>query len=212
MESSVIWLADRLRGRKTVLKTFKYFSSIVSSFLWSNLQLFRCPIRSNKRNNVVDTDPNPDWIRIQWRPPIRIRIWIHNPYQDPDSQSVAGSRRAKMTHKHRKKLINFIFGSARYSLLRAEGLSCSLDISKLQFLIKNQQYFFLLQFLAIKNPGSGYGSGSGFNESGSTALSKTKDRWNVEQHLNSRQKFRCEPGNCFNVCCRLFHDTKHLGD
>ncbi len=26
---------------------------------------------------------------------------------DPDSQS--GSRRAKMTHKHRKKIINFIF-------------------------------------------------------------------------------------------------------
>jgi hypothetical protein len=30
-----------------------------------------------------------------------------DPY--PDSQSGSGSRRAKMTHKHRKKLINFIF-------------------------------------------------------------------------------------------------------
>ncbi len=54
-------------------------------------------------------------------------------YPDPDSQS--GSRRAKMTHKDRKKSINFIFLSAGCSLLRAEGFPCSLDISKLQFLI-----------------------------------------------------------------------------
>ncbi len=48
-----------------------------------------------------------------------------------------GSRRAKMTRKHRNKLINFIFLSAGYSLLRAEGFSCSLDIKKLAIFYQN---------------------------------------------------------------------------
>ncbi len=63
--------------------------------------------------------------------------------EDPDLYSESGSgsvsMRAKMTHKNRKKLRNFMFWNA---LLRAEGFSCSLDvlcgglgISKLQFLI-----------------------------------------------------------------------------
>jgi hypothetical protein len=73
----------------------------------------------------------------------------------PDSQSGSGSRRTKKSHKHRKKLINFIFGSAGCSLLRAEVFSCSLDIGKLQFLI---QKFFIYIFSAFghQNPGSGY--------------------------------------------------------
>jgi hypothetical protein len=97
-----------------------------------------------------------------------------------DSQSGFGSRRAKMTHKHRKKLINFFFWSAWCSLLRAEGFSCSLDISKLQFLIKTRFKNFLLYFFSSvfghQNPGSGSGftwnagSGSEFNDSGSTSL------------------------------------------
>ncbi len=52
------------------------------------------------------------------------------------------SRRAKMNHKNRQKLRNFMFWSAGCSLLRAEGFICSLDvlygglgIGKLQFLI-----------------------------------------------------------------------------
>ncbi len=58
---------------------------------------------------------------------------------------VAGSesRRAKMAHKNRKKYIIFMFWSAGWSLLRADGFFCNLDvlygglgISKLQFLIK----------------------------------------------------------------------------
>jgi hypothetical protein len=60
-----------------------------------------------------------------------------------DSQSRSESRRAKMTEKKGKKLINFIFLSARCSLLRAEGFFCRLNvlygglgISKLQFLIQ----------------------------------------------------------------------------
>jgi hypothetical protein len=57
-----------------------------------------------------------------------------DPYPDPDCES--GWRRAKMTHKHRKKLINFM--DAGCSLLRAEGFSSSLDISKLQFLIRKR--------------------------------------------------------------------------
>jgi hypothetical protein len=47
---------------------------------------------------------------------------------DPDLQSGSRSRRAKITHKNRKKLIIFIFSSSTYSLLGAEGFSCSLAI------------------------------------------------------------------------------------
>jgi hypothetical protein len=71
-----------------------------------------------------------------------------DPY--PDSQSGFGSgsgfRRAKMTHKNRKKVNKFDFLKYWMSLLMAEGFSCSLDIgsplwrprSKLQFLIKKR--------------------------------------------------------------------------
>jgi hypothetical protein len=47
---------------------------------------------------------------------------------DPYSESGSGSRKAKMTHKSSKKLINFMFGSAECSLLRAEGFFCKLDV------------------------------------------------------------------------------------
>jgi hypothetical protein len=57
-----------------------------------------------------------------------------------------------MTHKHRKKLIHFIFLKCwMHSLLRAEVLACSLDISKLQFLIKQIFHLYIfLQFLVVK--------------------------------------------------------------
>jgi hypothetical protein len=52
-------------------------------------------------------------------------------FLDPVSQSRSGSgsRRAKMSHKHRKKKVNkFHFLRAVCSLLRAKGFSCSLDV------------------------------------------------------------------------------------
>jgi hypothetical protein len=62
---------------------------------------------------------------------------------DPDSNCGSGSRRAKMTHKNRKKSEIFMFLSTGCSLLRAEGFFCclggllgGLGISKFQFLIK----------------------------------------------------------------------------
>ncbi len=66
-------------------------------------------------------DPDPDWIRIQWAG------------LDPDSigfsKSVSGSKRAKMTHKHRKKVNKFFFFlNSGYSLFRAEDFLCCLDI------------------------------------------------------------------------------------
>ncbi len=70
---------------------------------------------------------------------------------DPDSHGSAlidcgsGSRRAKMTHKSRKKYRILMFWSAGCSLLRAEGFFCTLavlygglGISKLQYLIKKK--------------------------------------------------------------------------
>ncbi len=66
-------------------------------------------------------------------------IWIRS--VDPD-------RRAKMIHKNWKKLRNFVFWSAECSLLRADGLFCSLHvlygglgIGQLQVLIKNMNFF-----------------------------------------------------------------------
>jgi hypothetical protein len=68
-----------------------------------------------------------------------------DPDPDPHSNcgSGSGSRRAKMTHKNRKKSRIFMFLSTGCSLLRAEGFSSSLGvlygglaIGKLQFLIK----------------------------------------------------------------------------
>jgi hypothetical protein len=51
---------------------------------------------------------------------------------DPDPHSKcgsgSGSRRAKMTHKNRKKYRIFMFRNAGCSLLRAEGVSCSLGV------------------------------------------------------------------------------------
>jgi hypothetical protein len=72
----------------------------------------------------VDPDPDPDW------------------------------RRAKMTHKNIKMLINFIVCSAECSLLRAEGFSCSLDvlfgglgISKLKIFIEKRYKNFRCIFI-----------------------------------------------------------------
>ncbi len=94
--------------------------------------------------------------------PIRIRI--RNPNTDPDP--------GVQKWPTKKKLIHF-FWSAGCSLLRAECFSCSLDvlygsleISKLQFLIKKRfkkfsAVFFCLQCLVIK-PWIRIGSRSGF--------------------------------------------------
>ncbi len=61
-----------------------------------------------------------------------------DPYPDSQSGSGYGSRRAKMTHKRRKKLKNFIFRSAQCSLLRAEkkDLKISVVFFSSVFLIK----------------------------------------------------------------------------
>jgi hypothetical protein len=75
------------------------------------------------------------------------------------SGSGFGSRKAKMTHKHRKKLINFIFGSAGCSLLRSEGCSCTLDLSKFQILIKKDILKIFCRIFPVfdhQNLGSGF--------------------------------------------------------
>ncbi len=70
----------------------------------------------------------------------------------------SGSRRAKMTHKSRKKFKNFMFWSVGCSFLRAEGLSCNVlyggqGIEIVVFAKKN--YFFsaviFFNFLSLSN-------------------------------------------------------------
>ena len=109
-------------------------------------------------------------------------IWV--------AKSGSGTRRAKMTHKNRKKYKIFMFWSAGCFLLRVEGFSCSLGvlygglwISKLQFLTKEIKIKFpAVNFFNFrssnpgsgsaigKNAGSGSVSGSALNQCGSETL------------------------------------------
>ncbi len=91
---------------------------------WPNIRIFQTQLfYLEVIRSAVDPDPYLDRIRIS--------MGYLDPNPDPHSQS--GSRRAKMTQEHRKKLLNFIVLSVGCFLLRGEGFSCSLDISKLQF-------------------------------------------------------------------------------
>ncbi len=128
------------------------------------------------------------WIRIKilgfWWPK---NNHVSDPYPDPLG---SGSRKAKMTHKNRKKYRIFMFWSAGCSLLRAEGFSRSLGvlygglgISKWQFLNKkiklNFQLYILFNFRS-SNSGSGSAirkntgsvSGSALNQCRSETLQK----------------------------------------
>jgi hypothetical protein len=64
---------------------------------------------------MLESVSDPDWIQSgQW-----ILIRIRNPDPDPEGQ--------KLSTKV-EKLRNFMFGSERYSLLRADGIFCNLDV------------------------------------------------------------------------------------
>ncbi len=100
------------------------------------------PIHNTAASRVSDPDPHGSAL-----------IWV--------AGSGSGSRRAKMTHKNRKKHRIFMFWSAGCSLLRAEGFSCRLGvlygvlgISKWQFFIKKIKIKFpavnFFQFLVMK--------------------------------------------------------------
>ncbi len=88
-------------------------------------------------------DPDPDWIRTQWCPRIRIK----------EGQ--------KWLTKIGKKLINLIFWCARCSHLRAEGSFCSfyrglgIGTGKLQVLIKKYINFsgLIFSIFGHQNPG-----------------------------------------------------------
>jgi hypothetical protein len=106
-----------------------------------------------------------------------------DPYPDPDP----GGQKLP-TNKWNK--------SAGCSLLRPEGFSCSLDISKLQFLIKNRRKKFSTLFC--------------FNESGTTALKKgglsflsvcTLDEW-----LEPLPKLQ-HPQTCWNLRVAIKHHS-----
>ncbi len=98
---------------------------------------------------------------------------------DPDSQSRSRSRRAIMTQGQNKCFIP-VYGTRNlinfFKCSFAEGFSCSLDV----FLKKKKKFSAVLIFLNFWSSkhcirtGSGFtwnaGSGSGFNESGSTTL------------------------------------------
>ncbi len=90
-------------------------------------------------------------------------------------------KRARLTHKNRKKLRNFMFWSAECSLVRTEGFSIGLDvlcggigISKLQFKKKYQiflqlsiffKFWSLKPWIRIRSPVFNYGSWVGTSSS-----------------------------------------------
>ncbi len=85
------------------------------------------------------------------------------------SESGSGSRRAKMTHKNRKTLRNFLFWSVWCSLLRAECFCFSFAVLgifelSVQFLMKKFVIFFpaviFLKFLGHLKPWIRVGTGS----------------------------------------------------
>ncbi len=86
-----------------------------------------------------------------------------DPYSDPDLQSGSGSRRAKKTHKHRKKLINSFFEVL-------DILFWGLKASPVAWTWVNL-YFFSSVFVHQK-PGSGLDPEFTWN-SGSGSVSKT---------------------------------------
>ena len=98
-----------------------------------------------------------------------IRIWIQQGknYHKQDFGSgsgqwirtVFGSRRAKMTHKSRKKLRNFMFWSAGCSLLRAEGFFSTRNLDVLYVGLETGKLYG--SFLSEKNFVFCFGSGSG---------------------------------------------------
>ncbi len=111
----------------------------IHSYMWKGCKYVHAPstIFSILRCSVVD--PDPDCIRIQWGPG-------------------SGSRRAKMTHKHRKKLINLIFFEVLdvpFLRVELEGFSCSLDVLYGFFYQKKIFGCFCLIF-SHQNPGSGF--------------------------------------------------------
>jgi hypothetical protein len=57
------------------------------------------------------------------------------------------------SHKHRIKLMDFIFLSVVYSILRSEGFSCSLDVIYGGLGINKLQFYFSLQ--KMTDPDSG---------------------------------------------------------
>jgi hypothetical protein len=84
---------------KIAMKPFRFYITVGSSLASTH----RCFLAIHK-TSIVDADQ--DRTLIQW----------------------VRSRREKITHKNRKKLIkNLIFLSVGCSLLRTEGFSCSLD-------------------------------------------------------------------------------------
>ncbi len=97
---------------------------------------FRCRYQCCGSGSV----PYPNWIRIQWSP------WIRT-----GSQSGSGSRGKNNPQTRQKKIYKFHFLKCWMFSIEGEGFSCSLDIGKLQFLIKKKIIFSCnLQILVIE--------------------------------------------------------------
>ncbi len=98
-----------------------------------------CPPRFPTATRVSDPDPHGSAL-----------IWVAWSGSAFISNCGSGSRRAKMTHKNRKKYRIFMFWSAGCFLLRAEGFSCSLGVLYGGLRIRKWQFF--IKKINIKFP------------------------------------------------------------
>ncbi len=86
---------------------------------------------------MLDPDPALEQGRIcTWRSVMWIRICMDSQWFW-SAESVTESKRAKVTHKSRKKRRKFRFWSAGCSLSRAKGFTCSLNVLHRGLGIKN---------------------------------------------------------------------------
>jgi hypothetical protein len=138
----------------TVLReTLTQYRTVTSHLLEGKRVVCTLVLRS-LATSVADPDPKPDPSDPYVLGPPRSRSGSSSQRQgcgsgsdpdsigsvdpDPDSESGSGSRRAKMTHKSRKKFVKVHVLKCWMAFFGAEGFFCNLDIlglgiGKLQF-------------------------------------------------------------------------------
>ncbi len=126
-------------------------------------------VLADKEMGAGSTDKGGPWTWLSFNPPstsytvsksCAVYHSVSDPNPDPhwfsSAESGSGSRRAKMPSKIEKREEISKLLSARWSLLRVEGFSCSLEvlygdlrICKLQVLIKKYYFFFSCEFFSF---------------------------------------------------------------
>jgi hypothetical protein len=135
-------VTERKLHLKNVTATFLPYTITFQSRKVNRLLRLVIVVKKGQRNRQSYSSKRINWQIISWPvtwawwPPPALHISQSLPCKNIKvissgsgffqvSVSGSGSRKAKMTHKYRKKLRIFMFWSAGCSPLRAEGFSCT---------------------------------------------------------------------------------------